>query len=81
MTFSEKYHHESTWHGRALVMEIFHLAACQNDKKWTIERTAKYFCVSIGLVSENLKLAKAIHYNPSVMLYTSRQDALRRLNG
>lgn len=62
-------------------MEIFHLAACMHDTTWTISKTANYFTVSIGLVSENLKLAYAIHDDPSILCCNSRQNALRKLNG
>lgn len=81
MTFKERYNKEDTWHGRAMIMEIYHLAMCHNEKSWTISKTAENFNVSIGLVSENLRLAHAIHNNPGLIKSPNRQEALKRLNG
>jgi hypothetical protein len=81
MTFKEKYRSCNTWHEKAQVMEIYHLAMLSHMKNWTITGTAEHFGCSIGLVSENLRLAFAIHLNPSIMECESRQEALKRLNG
>ncbi len=81
MTFLEKYNSESTWHGKALVMEIYHLAMRSRSKNWTITQTATDFGVSIGLVSENLRLANMIHNHPKILECPSRQDAIRKMNG
>lgn len=62
-------------------MELYHLAMTQREKGWTLTKTAEAFEVSIGLVSENLRLALAIHVNESLISCDSRQDALRRING
>ncbi len=80
MTFIERYNQETTWHGKVLVMEIYHLAMTHREKVWTITKTAESFGCSIGLVSENLKLALAIHNHPSISNITSRQEALKWLN-
>lgn len=80
MTFLERYRKEDTWHGKAMIMEIYHLAMSYNVKNWTISKTAEHFSCSIGLVSENLKLAQAIHISPAIMTQTSRQDALNWLS-
>lgn len=81
MTFREKYLKSEIWHEKAIVMEIYHLAMCQRIKGWTIGNTAQYFNVSIGLVSENLKLALAIHLDPVLIQSPNRQKALKRVNG
>ena len=81
MTFLERYRNETTWHGKALVMEIYHLAMSHRSKGWTLTRTAEHFGVSIGLVSENLRLAHAIHMNDKILKCESRQEALKKLNG
>lgn len=84
MTFLERYNDEDTWYGRAAIMEIYHLTMCYRmkaiDHNWTLMDTAKYFDCSIGLVSENLRLAQLIHTNSKVIEQCkSRQEALRRL--
>lgn len=79
MTFLERYNQEKTWHGKVLVMEIYHLAMTARSKTWTITKTAEHFSVSIGLVSENLRLATLIHQDPAFSEIPSRQDALVKL--
>lgn len=81
MTFVERYKQESTWHGKVIVIELFHLAMSQRDKTWTLTKTAEAFNVSTGLVSENLRLADAIHLYPSFFQIPTRQEALNKLNG
>ena len=79
VTFQEKYKQVKTWHDRVLIMEIYHLAMVVRDKKWSLALTAKYFGCSVGLVSENLKLAKAIHKTPTIIKVESRDKALKEL--
>lgn len=85
MTFAEKYHKERRWHGKVLIMEIGHFAMSKKyktdyNKDWTIKQTAAVFGVSVGLVSENLKLADAIHRHADAMLESpDRKTALFKL--
>lgn len=81
MTFVDRYKKETTWHGKVIVMEIYHLIMTHRMPDWTITRTASHFGVSIGLVSENLKLAKALHNDNNIFSCDSRQKALKKLNG
>jgi len=81
VTFPERYNQTNLWHEKVLVMEIYHLAMSHREKGWTLTKTATSFGVSIGLVSENLRLAQAIHTDEKIIKCESRQDALRRLNG
>jgi hypothetical protein len=66
-------------------MEIAHFAMRKKykddyDKNWTIKQTAAVFGVSTGLVSENLKLASAIHRHADAMLEApDRKTALFKL--
>lgn len=62
-------------------MEIFHLAMSNGANSWNITKTAEYFGVSIGLVSENLHLAKAMHSDDELRQCDSRTEALRKMNG
>lgn len=79
MTFLEKYRQEQSWLDKVIVMELYHLAATSTYKDWTLEKTAIYFEVSIGLVSENLRLAEASHVNPTLVEVQTRQEALERV--
>jgi len=54
---------------------------CRNSEVgWTINKTAAFFGVSIGLISENLALAETIHKYPELINCDSRTDALKRMN-
>lgn len=79
MTFKERYQQEVTWHGRAMIMEIYHLAMLQRERGWNITKTAQHFEVSIGLVSENLRLANAMHVDEKIIKCETRQEALKKL--
>lgn len=79
MTFTERYQQEDTWYGKVLVMGIYHTVMCQKNKAWTLHDTAEEFNVSIGLVSENLKLARALDMKTELINCKSRVEALRKL--
>ena len=80
MKFRDRYNLETVWFGKVIVMEIYHLTMRSRIKKWTITNTAKYFQCSTGLVSENLRLADAIHHNHKLCDLTTRQEALKKMN-
>ena len=79
MTFLDRYHNEERWWAKVTYMEIYHLFMTSCDKKWTIQDTADIFEVSKSLVSENLKIAEAIHNDSTIMDCESRNEALRRI--
>ncbi len=79
MTFPERYRAEDTWFGKVMVMEIFHLAMTHSERRWTLTKTAKEFDCSIGLVSENLRLAVEIHINSDILKCQTRQEALNKM--
>lgn len=79
MTFPEKYHESTKWVDKVLILEIFHLTMCMRDNTWTVSKTANEFGCSIGLVSENLRLANLIHARPDMLKVESRVDALKKL--
>jgi len=81
MTFREKFQSSSEWHERASIMSTYHYAMKIMETRWTIRKTAKYFRVSIGLTSENLRLANAVLDNGDLIRVKTRQAALDRLNG
>ncbi len=64
-----------------MIMEIYHLAMSSRERRWTISKTAAHFDVSIGLVSENLRLAHAMHEDAKIIKCESRQEALKKLVG
>lgn len=77
MTYSEKYHkHCKDWQCRATIMNLYHQLMIATEKSWSVTRTAEYFDTSVGLVSENLKIAKKINL---VRDCASRSAALEKL--
>lgn len=80
MTILEQYNNTSKWDEKVALMELFHLGQRMSSRKWTIQDTAWHFNVSIGLVSENLRLAGAIHAYPALGMCESRHKALNMLN-
>lgn len=79
MTHFESYNFADTWQKKVQVMEIYHLAMCHVNKNWTIVKTSKYFQCSIGLTSENLRIAEVSHKEPNILLCNTRQEAVGRL--
>jgi len=79
MTFRERYVEADNWQSRATIMEAYHLLMIVSKRRWSVTSTAKYFGVSIGLTSENLRLAEASHINSKILTLASRQEALRSL--
>ena len=80
ITFLERYLQENRWSNKVHIMEIFHLSHSHHDKTWTITRTAAYFGVSVALVSENLKIAKASHTDEKILACRTREEALKKVN-
>jgi hypothetical protein len=62
-------------------MEIYHLAMLHRNPPWTVTKTALNFECSVGLVSENLKLAEAFHNNKKLMDCKTRREALKKMQG
>jgi hypothetical protein len=75
-----KYRGEDRWWGKVILMEVYHLSMQSSNTDWTLTDTAKYFDVSVALVSENIKLAKAMHVQKGIIHCKSRVEALRRVS-
>jgi hypothetical protein len=78
MTFLERYNSEEIWWRKVLIMEIFHFAMSRQDNNWTLGKTAGSFNVSIGLVSENLRIAEYSH-KTNILNCDTREAALKML--
>lgn len=79
MTFGERYQQSGIWYEKVIVMEIYHLAQMQRNKRWKLSDTAQSFAVSVGLVSENLQLADMMHYEPKLIDCKTREEALIKM--
>lgn len=69
---------EKVWHRKALLIDIFHTTNSMADDHWTLRNTANELHLSIGQVSEDLRLAVLIRADESLTLL-SRNLALRKL--
>lgn len=78
--YYERYHKEDRWYNKVILLEVYHTSMSSKNPGWTIQRTADFFNVSIGLVSENLSLAEQVHKYPELMNCESRIKALKRMN-
>ena len=79
ITFFEKYHQTDSWYEKVIILEIYHCVRLSKNPQWTMGETAKDFNVSIGLVSENLRIAEAMHKDKDLINVGSRQKALIKL--
>jgi RecA-family ATPase len=52
----EKYNRSKTWRGRCRVIYLYHTIKIASHRKWSMRRTAKYFAVGVGTVSEAMLL-------------------------
>jgi hypothetical protein len=76
LTYRESYVHEKDWKRRVALIATFHGARLAKDKNWKLTDSAKYFGLSIGLISESLNLSK--HWD-LIESCNSRSEALRRI--
>ena len=79
MDFRQKYEKCEDLQDKVIVIEIYHLSRLCQNKNWTIYQTATDFGLSVGLVSENLHLAKESHVHPKLLECESRQEAMKKI--
>jgi len=79
-TFKEKYDNEVRWPGKIIIMELYHLTQLHHNPKHTCAMTAKYFGIGKSTVSENLKIAKAIHDGNPIDKLKTREEASCAIN-
>lgn len=71
-TYRQKYDTVFKWDHKVIVMYLYHM----KYPRARLKDVAKYFDVSIGLVSENLKLGKQLK---TLKKYPSRRIALNHV--
>lgn len=76
MTYREKYNQTTDWRRRIIIISLFHQIQLNTHSKWQLWRTAKYFNVSIGHVSEEVFIGKHL---ASVKSIGTRKDAFIEL--
>ncbi len=80
MTFVERYRMADKWQDKVLIMNLYHTAMLRGNSDWTIRKTATVFQCSVGLVSENIRLADAIDRIPAINECKTRQEALNKVD-
>lgn len=75
MTYQDKVTKEKNWHKRAMLITYYHTAMKLRRRRWTMRMTAKKLDISIGMVSESIKLTHAILDNPDLE-NLKREDVL-----
>lgn len=73
MTLREKFEKCITWQDKVRYINLYHALMTFRKDKWNIRKTALYFGISIGLVSENLRLAEHMDH---VKQCITRKEAL-----
>lgn len=61
-------------------MGVYHSCQLEIDNKWTIQKTADFFKVSLGLASENLRLAELFLDYPDLQKEDTRREALAKID-
>ncbi len=80
VTFKEQYSKCKTWQEKAILIALYHSIMVAKYPTWNVQDTASHFHKSIGLVSENIKLARAIDEgNKKVIGAATREDGLKML--
>jgi hypothetical protein len=78
MTYQEALAKERRWNKRVLIINLFHMRMLLRKKKWSLRKTAKKLNISLGQVSESIRLARAILDRPELELM-KRNDAMKEI--
>jgi len=76
LTYRESYSSEKSWKRRVALIATFHGARLMRNPNWKLTDSAKYFGLSLGLISESLNLSK--HWD-QIDSCKSRSEALRKI--
>lgn len=82
VTFKDKYNSMGmTWQEKAVLISLYHTVMCHKYSNWTITDTSQHFGVSIGLVSENIRLAREIdNGNVKLKECKTREEGLKLID-
>jgi len=78
MTYQEALRKEKRWARRAIIINLCHKSMQLRRKKWSMRLTAKKLSISLGAVSEGIKLANAL-LDDSSLEFLCREDALKKI--
>lgn len=78
MTYKEKYMLSKSWRRKVFIMNLYCKVMKYKGKDTSVRALSKYFSCSVGLVSENLFLAKPENY-VATKGFKTRKAALKFL--
>ena len=75
----QPYENCKTWQDKCLYIAIYHHFMCLKHAHWKVSNTASHFKLSIGLISENLRLAKEMDGDKGekIMNCKTREEGLK----
>ncbi len=77
MTFKERFDLiNGDWRYKAVLVNHFHAIKIIKTEHWTVRKTAEYFGISTGYVSESFKIANRL---AEIVEAETRQEALEIL--
>lgn len=76
MKFKDALIEANTWQRRVALISFYHNMRLAKNRKWKLIDSAKYFKVSIGLISESLLLSENWD---EIKECQSRNEALKRI--
>jgi hypothetical protein len=82
----QKFYDETEWKDKCLLLELIHIKMKQvrrgqGMRQWRVKDTAKLLKLSVGLVSEDLQLARALTSEQIDINVKSRNQAIKQLRG
>jgi len=78
MTYQEALQKERRWDKRAILISLYHGRMLLKNTKWNQRRTARKLGISLGAISEAIKLAKALTEEPELK-NLKREEALAKI--
>jgi hypothetical protein len=65
------------WIDRSIEIHNFHVSQVKSERNWTVEKTAKVLCRSVGSVSQDLLLASWLKtHEKQIRRFRNCKDAL-----
>jgi len=78
MKFTERYNLAVTWQEKAKIIYLYHHIKCARYSAWNMRKTASYFGLSLGYISEAIWIGSNIKQLEHLK---NRKEALSVLKG
>jgi glucan phosphorylase len=74
-----RYHDSDKWYEKALIILVYHTIMSGAVENWTMRMTAKKLDRSVGLISEDIRLAQCIKDHDDMLKLPDRQSAMKKM--